>query len=119
MKKGPENPVVQRLIVVLEKASKKNKAGIWKRAAELLKKSSRRRVQVNLYKIDKHSSEGDTILVPGKVLGVGEIKKGILVVALDFSASAKAKIEKSGGSISGIEKLVEISPKGTGVKILM
>lgn len=34
-----------------------------------------------------------------KVLGEGEIKKGLTVQAHSFSASAKAKIEKAGGKV--------------------
>lgn len=34
-----------------------------------------------------------------KVLGDGEIKKGLTVQAHAFSASAKAKIEKAGGQV--------------------
>ncbi len=37
--------------------------------------------------------------IPVKVLGVGELKKAIDVSAHGFSASAKEKIEKSGGKV--------------------
>ena len=39
-----------------------------------------------------------------KVLGTGELKAALKVTAHAFSASAKAAIEKAGGSVTVIEK---------------
>ena len=68
----------------------------------------------NVRDLEKHFDAGATVdidtlvklgLVPNtklglKVLGAGEIKKKLNVVAAAFSASAKAKIEAAGGSCS-------------------
>ncbi len=113
--RGPENPVVQKTIVLLEKASKKNKAMIWKRVAEMIKGSRRRRREASLKEIGKWP---ETIVVPGKVLGAGEVGKPIQVAALAFSASAKEKIEKAGGKAITIPELVESNPKGSGIRII-
>ena len=40
---------------------------------------------------------------PVKVLGVGEVSKNVSVTAHKFSASAQAKIEAAGGSVTVIE----------------
>ncbi len=39
-------------------------------------------------------------ILPLKILGVGELKKPLKVSAQAFSASAKAKIEKAGGTVT-------------------
>lgn len=58
---------------------------------------SRKSRIVNLYKIEKYSKEGDIIVVPGKVLGIGSLSHKVTVVALDFSKSALKKINNAGG----------------------
>jgi large subunit ribosomal protein L18e len=92
---GSDNPEFLKLLAFLEKKARKEKSGLWERVVELLKKPRRRRVEVNLYKIDKF--EGDFIIVPGKVLGVGSIGKKKTIGALNFSSTAKKRIEESGG----------------------
>lgn len=68
---------------------------------------------VNLAFIDKHFADGETVDVQSlrskgygirrgellKVLGAGDISKKIAVKAHAISASARAKIEKAGGSV--------------------
>ncbi|MEM5827970.1 MAG: 50S ribosomal protein L18e [Candidatus Aenigmatarchaeota archaeon] len=116
---GPTNPYLRKLIVYLEKASKKNKAKIWKYVAELLSKPTRKRVEVNLYKIDRYAKDGEIVLVPGKVLSVGNVTKKIKIAAWRFSKAAKLKLEKSGIEIMSIKELVEKNPKGSNVRIII
>ena len=66
---GPQNLQLQQLLVELKAKSLDCK--LWKRIAQDLSKSTRQRRIVNLYKINKFSKDGETILVPGKVLSVG------------------------------------------------
>ncbi|NQU17348.1 MAG: 50S ribosomal protein L15 [Candidatus Saganbacteria bacterium] len=56
---------------------------------------------VNLFDLEKHEKEISFAKAkqPVKVLGNGEISKAIKVTAAAFSKSAKAKIEKAGGSV--------------------
>jgi large subunit ribosomal protein L18e len=117
MNRGTEKPELQKLIVFLEKAAKKNSAPVWKRVAELLKKPRRKRVEVNLRGIEKNASEGETVVVPGKVLGVGELKKKIVLAAAEISGGAGKRIH--GATVVSIKELVEKNPKGTGVKIIV
>ncbi len=49
-----------------------------------------------------HIDLGD--LAIEKVLGTGRVSKKLSITACEFSASAKAKIEKAGGSCSGSEE---------------
>lgn len=60
-----------------------------------------------------------------KVLGTGELSKKLVVKAEAFSASAKEKIERAGGSVETLEKTVapvvrhknKAKGKGTGAKV--
>lgn len=116
---GPTNPHLKKLIMQLEKASKKNNAKIWKYVAELLSKPRRKRIEVNLYKINKYSKDGETILVPGKVLSMGEINKKIIVAAWKFSKLSELKLKKKNIEYMSIEELIEKNPKGSNIRIII
>ena len=82
------DPNLVKLIELLFKASAENKAKIWKDIAERLARPKRLYAEVNVSKIERYAKEGETILVPGKVLGGGRITKAVTVAALSFSDSA-------------------------------
>ena len=111
------NPHMERLVRELKKASIDNGVGIWKRVAEDLEKSNRNRRIVNVYSIERNSKEGETVVVPGKVLGTGEISKKVTVAAYNFSDSAYKKIKENGEALSLME-LVKKNPKGKDVRII-
>jgi large subunit ribosomal protein L18e len=114
--KGPDNPVTQRTIVALERAARKNKAAIWGKAAKRIKAGRRRYAEANMEKLSQFA--GKTLLVPGKVLGMGDLDKAVTVAAISFSASAREKIAKKGGKALTILELVEYNPKGKDVTYL-
>jgi large subunit ribosomal protein L18e len=116
---GPTNPYLKQLIEELKKKSKELKAPIWKVVAENLSKPRRKKVEVNVYEIERYARENETVVVPGVVLGNGEIKKPVNVAAWRFSPQAEEKIKKAGGRVMKIEELVKENPKGSGVKILV
>lgn len=97
---------------------KKKKAKIWARVAELLSLPKRRRISVNLSKLEQYAKEGEVIIVPGKILNAGVLKKKITVSAFAFSKSARDAIQNAGARIIEIGKLVEENPNGRGVRIL-
>jgi ribosomal protein L18E len=55
---------------------------------------NRRQASVNVGKFNQAKS--DTIIVPGKVLSLGEINKKVKVYALKFSKQAEEKLKKAG-----------------------
>lgn len=118
-KRGPENPNVIKLSADLEKAARKNQAPIWKRVVELVRKPNRKTEAVNLYKIDKNSKEGETILVPAKVLSTGKLSKKITIAALDYSKAAQDAVAKNGSALISIRALAEKNPKGSKVRIII
>jgi len=111
---GPTNYQLKNLLSKLEVVDSR----FWKRVAHDLKKPSRQRRKVNVYKIDKYAKEGETVLIPGKVLSVGEINKKVDVVAWQFSEQAKSKIEQANGKVITITELFEKNPEGKKVRIL-
>jgi large subunit ribosomal protein L18e len=112
-----KNQHTEALIRSLKKTSSEQQVPLWKRIAEDLERPTRQRRIVNIFKIDASVQEGDTIIVPGKVLGEGDLTKKVTVAAYAFSDEAKAKIAKSGRVLS-IAELLKSNPKGQKVKIL-
>jgi len=116
---GPTNPYLRKLIEDLRKKSLELKAPIWKVVAEKLNNPRRGKIEVNLVSIERNAGKSKTIVVPGVVLGSGEITKPVNVAAWKFSPAAEEKIKKAKGSVLTIEELVKENPKGSGVKILV
>jgi len=115
---GPTNPRLIKMINKLEKASRVNNAPIWRDVANRLRKPTRSRIEVNLWKIDKYSEGASAVIVPGKVLGEGEITKPVVVAAMSFSATAKRKIEEAGGRAVLLDQYVDENPKGSNTRIV-
>jgi len=115
---GPTNPETIRTINALERASRLAGSRIWADVAERLRKPTRMRIEVNLWKIDKYSEPGDVVVVPGKVLGEGRLTKSVTVAALSFSDSARRKIAEAGGRALSLDELARENLRGSGVRIL-
>jgi large subunit ribosomal protein L18e len=113
-----KNPVLRETIERLHLASKENKAPIWDAVARLLNKPSRRRHEVNLFLIERNLEKGQVAVVPGNVLGSGEITKPVTVAALRFSQEAESKIKAAKGFALDIDELIRKHPKGEKVRIL-
>ncbi|MDP3734075.1 MAG: 50S ribosomal protein L18e [Nanoarchaeota archaeon] len=113
---GPTNYQLQQLL--LELAGPSFQSNFWKRVAYDLNKPSRQRRTVNIYKIDRYAQEGETILVPGKVLSVGTLSKKVVVAALHFSAQARDKIMQANGKVLTIHELLQQNPDAKNVRIL-
>ncbi len=115
---GPTNPLLRNLIVSLEIAARKNKAPIWRRVAELLAKPTRKRIEVNVGRLNKIVNDGETVVVPGVLLGHGIIKKKVTVAVWRATRKAKEKVKKAGGKIISIEELMQVNPKGSNVRVV-
>ncbi len=112
------NPELVGLVSSLKKQSRESKAEIWRDIAERLVKSKRRRVAVNLSRLDRYTSKNETVAVPGKVLATGEITHPITVAAFTFSEKAKEKIKTARGKCVSFSDLAKKNPKGSNVKII-
>ena len=83
---------LKELIKNLEKLASKEKVKLWKAIALELKKSTRAKREVNIHSINRNTKDNETIIVPGKVLGTGDIDHKVNVAAFQFSETAKQKI---------------------------
>ena len=108
---------LRKLVNELKKNSIVNNVRIWKRIAVDLEKPTRNRREINIYKIEKYANPNETVVVPGKVLGTGELTKKVNVAAFNFSDSAYRKIKEKGQAMS-ISELLKNNPKGKKVRIL-
>ena len=105
------------LLQLLKKTAIENDVAIWKRVASDLEAPTRRRRVINVYKLDKFTKDNEIVVVPGKVLGTGELNKKITVAAYTFSEQALQKINAKGKALS-IKELVEKNPKGSKIRIM-
>ena len=112
------NPEHVKMIRFLRKKSNDAEANIWDTIAEKLGVSKHRRVSINISRMNRYSSDGETVVVPGKVLGAGNLDHKLSVAAFSFSKLAKEKIERAGGECLTIQALANRNPQGTGVKII-
>lgn len=112
------NPNLVTLIQHLKDASRTNEAPVWRDIALRLEGSSKNWAEVNVGKLNLYANDNDVVVIPGKLLGAGEIKKKLTVAAYRFSGQAKEKIVKAGGKNLSIEELVASNPKGSKVRIM-
>jgi len=118
MANHPANPELIKLIHSLRKKSNETKTAIWRNIAERISKSRRKRASVNLSCISMYTHAGETVIVPGKVLGAGKLNHSVKVAALQFSKQAEQKITKAKGKCMTINELMEKNPRGSNVKII-
>nr|AQS33378.1 hypothetical protein [uncultured archaeon]AQS34158.1 hypothetical protein [uncultured archaeon] len=90
----------------------------WESTAKILAGPTRKQSSLNLFEIEKKVSQGDTILIPGKILSKGELTKQIDIVALSISKEAKEKLAKSKSKFRTIKEEIQKNKKMEGVKVL-
>ncbi len=106
------------LISGLKKQSREKEVPLWRDIAIRLERPSRNYPAVNISRINRYTKEKDLILVPGKVLGSGELNHKLTVAAVSFSGSARNKIIAAGGSCLSLDELMEKNPEGSKVRII-
>ncbi len=115
---GPTDINLRRVIRYLRKKSNEEGVRVWKDIAWRLERPRRQRAEVNISRINRYTKEGDTIIVPGSVIGAGKLEHKVTVAAWKFSEGARQKITEAGGEAITIEELLERNPKGSGVIIM-
>lgn len=108
--KGTTNERKKEIINSLYSKSEK----IFHRIAEELSRPSRTNITVNLSKIEKYAKNKGAVIVPGKVLGNGELTKNVLVIGYSFSESAFKKLK----SKMTIKEFIDKNQKVKGLQIL-
>ena len=112
------NPELIKLIGLLKKESREKQAGIWLDIAEYLSKTRSQRISVNLGTINRNTKRNDVVVVPGKLLGSGNLDHAVTVAAFGTSQKAKDKLATAKSKYLSIAELLEKNPKGANVKII-
>ena len=112
------NPNLVGLIKRLKDASRTNEAPVWRDIAVRLEGPQSNWAEVNVGKLHRYADENDVIVIPGKLLGAGELAKKVTVASYRSSGQAKDKIEKAGGTSMSLEELLVKYPKGSKIKIM-
>ena len=112
------NPELIKITQTLRRKSQENGAGIWRDIADRLARSRQRRATVNVSHLNRHTKDGETVVIPGKVLGSGKINHPITIAAFTFSEKAKEEILNARGKPLSLLQLVKKNPKGSNIKII-
>ena len=118
MRRKIMNPDLSETIRFLKVKAREEKSKIWRVAADQLSRPRSSRASLDLNHISRASTANGVVLVPGKVLGDGVLQHPVVIGAFHFSQTAKAKIERSGGTCVTIKELVSKYPKGSNIQIL-
>jgi large subunit ribosomal protein L18e len=86
--------------------------------AKKLTRPTRMQAKINLEELGKEVKDGEKIIIPGKILGNGNIDKKITVIALAFSAGAKEKLKKAGCETKFLIKEIEENKTLKGIRII-
>ena len=116
MKIREKSPLLREMITGLEKGSREHHAPVWRAVARGLNKPRRQGFEVRLFELEKAGE--NAVVVPGTVLGEGELTRPLQIAALRFSGRAREKIEKAGGKALTIRELAEQNPSGKGIRIM-
>jgi len=90
----------------------------WIKFAKLLSQSTKLQSAINLKEIDEKTKLGDLVLIPGRVLSVGEITKKIRICSFGISNQAKEKLTKTHSEWINILDEIKRNPKAEGFKII-
>jgi large subunit ribosomal protein L18e len=118
MKIREKNPPLAEMISQLEERGRLEKVPFWGALAKKLNRPRRKGYEVNMFKLEKNAGKKETIVVPGSVLGTGELSKPLTVAALKFSKSAEEKIRKAGGHTMSLERFIGETKNVKGVRIM-
>jgi large subunit ribosomal protein L18e len=115
MKITVEKDSVKRWLALLSEASKgKHYPALWKRVHSLSAVPSRSRRNVNLYKLDRNTNDGDNVIIPGKLLSEGKLTHKVNVCAIEYSAAALDALKGSDSKVVPLDEMI----KANKVKII-
>jgi large subunit ribosomal protein L18e len=110
--------VIDNTIWGLRNAFKKNKAPIWRALQEELAGPRANRREINVRRLAEITKADEVIVVPGKVLGTGNLGHKLTVCAFSISETAAKKIIESGGKVMAFDDLINDYPDGKGLRII-
>ena len=112
------NQALIALLGDLKDHSRSTGSALWRDVALRLEKSRSNWAEPNLSRLSRYAAEEDVVLVPGKLLGSGDVGGEPSVAAYSVSIGARSKSEAAGGRVLTIRELMNENPDGKGVRIL-
>ncbi len=112
------NTALVGLIDDLKSQSRETGSALWRDVAQRLESSRKNWAEPNLSRLSRHAGDASVVLVPGKLLGSGDVVGKPTVAAFRVSEGARSKIEAAGGKVLSIPELMQENPNGKGVFIL-
>lgn len=91
------NTLVGNIVWTLRKAFKKNKTSIWRSLEHEISKARSIRREVNISRLSSVTKNDEVIVVPGKVLGSGEMDHKLTVCAFSISEMVQRRSPTSAG----------------------
>jgi large subunit ribosomal protein L18e len=110
--------VIDNTISSLRNAFKTNKAPIWRALEEELAGPRANRREINVRRLAEITKADEVVVVPGKVLGTGNVGHKLTVCSFSISETAAKKIVDSGGKVMSFDDLINNHPGGKGVRII-
>jgi large subunit ribosomal protein L18e len=110
--------VLDNTISSLQNAFKTNKSPIWRALEEELAGPRANRREINVMRLAEITKADEVVVVPGKVLGSGNLGHKLTVCAFSISETAAKKIVGSGGKVLTFDDLINNHPDGKGVRII-
>jgi large subunit ribosomal protein L18e len=110
--------LIDNTIWGLRSAFKKNKAPIWRALKDELAGPRANRREINVRRLAEITKADDVVVVPGKVLGTGNLGHKLTVCTFSISETAAKKIIDSGGKLISFNDLINDYPDGKGVRII-
>ena len=111
------NQALIALIGDLKDQSRSTGSALWRDVALRLEKSRSNWAEPNLSRLSRHAADEDVVLIPGKLLGSGDVAGKPSVAAYSVSTGARSKIEAAGGRVLTIRELMNENPDGKGVRL--
>jgi large subunit ribosomal protein L18e len=116
---GPTNPIIKGMIEDIRNRGYRENVPFLIKLADEMEKPRRSKAEVDLSKLNRVCKENELVVIPGKLLSSGILKKPLRVAAASFSMTAVQKVQEAGGKVLTIEELIKENPKGTNVKIVI
>ena len=76
------------------------------------------RREINVRRLAKVTKASEVVVIPGKILGTGNLGHKLTVCAFSISETAAKKVIESGGKVVTFEDLIKKHPDGKGVRII-
>ena len=115
---GPTNPDLANLIRELRTLGSQQNIPLWSRVAYDLEMPTRKRRVVNLSRLNRHTEEGETVVVPGKVLGSGMLDHKLTIAAFTFSKGALEQIRRTKSTALTLPEFMKQDIKGKKVRLM-